>query len=153
MSDSNTPAPQQAPAKDWTRNPIVLGGAAVVIIGAIVGAYFLGSAGPRHAATTAAAGGAQTHEALAARNICQAALDRVREIGVVEPDATLVSDDATDTGVKDRVLCNVKGGGLTYKVTVQQMCSDMADAKCIALWNVTDSAGTVDYQHRDYDSE
>lgn len=118
------------------RNPIVLGGAAVLVIAAAVGGYFLG---------THNFGGAGT-ETASVGGVCGAALSRASNIGVISTDAKLSSADATDTDTKDRKVCTAKSGGTSYTMTVDVLCDDMSQGKCLNLYKITDSAGATLYQ-------
>lgn len=123
------------------RNPIVLGGAAVVVVaGALVGGYFLGRGSETggHKATTTAAG-----QVTANSSVCEATLARIVTYGIVAPGATLASDEAETTKTPNRVTCTAKSGGKTYTVTVDSSCSNMKDPRCLHLYRVTDSDGTV----------
>ena len=123
------------------RNPIVLGGAAVVVVaGALVGGYFLGRGGGSGGSPAA---GTTAGQEVANRSVCQASLARVSDFGIVEPGATLASDEATTTNTPNRVVCTAKSGATTYTITVDSPCSDMKDPRCLQLYNVTDSSGAT----------
>lgn len=145
-------APATPAGNDPLRNPLVLGGAAVVIIGAIAGAYFLGHSGSRGSAPGAVVADSSGRSAaeLSARGVCEATLDRAREFGVLDGTASLTSSDPTQTSTQNRVVCNAKSGDGTVKMTVDQLCSDMGNLKCLDIFNITDSTGRVLYQHRDF---
>lgn len=124
------------------RSPVVLGGAAVVVVAAaLAGGYFLGRGGSGGGTATSAAG-----QVAANRSVCQATLARVNDFGIIDPGATLTSDEATATGTPNRVVCSAKAGATTYTITVDSPCGDMSDPRCLQLFNVTDSSGATLYR-------
>jgi hypothetical protein len=125
------------------RNPIVLGGAAVLVIaGVAAGGYFLGRGSNGGSSGTHAT----TQAALAARGVCEATLDRTKAYGILDSSASLTSDDATDTDTAKRVVCKASAGGTGVTITVDVPCDNMGDAKCLKLYKVTDAKGTLLFQ-------
>ena len=146
MSDSN--GDEKKSSSDFMRSPLVLVGIAVVVVLAVAGAYFLGRQGT---GTSSSGGtGSQGTEVAQVGGVCGITLDRLRAYGVVEPDTTLVSKDATPTSVKDRVACKAKFGTTTYTAEVDERCSTLSDFRCLRIWNVTDSDGKTLFQHRGF---
>jgi len=123
------------------RNPIVLGGAAVLVIAVAAGGYFLGrgSSGGSSAPKSA-------QEALAARGVCEATLARVEDYGILRAGASLTSKDATDTDTAKRVICKASSDGTAVTITVDVPCDNMADEKCLKLFKITNASGTLLYQ-------
>ena len=121
------------------RNPIVLGGAAVLVVAAAVGGYFLGA----NKTGGSMLGGTKT---AAVGGVCGATLSRASNIGLIDSTATLASADATATDTKGREVCTAKAGATTYTLTVDVLCDDMSQGKCLNLYKVTDSAGATLYQ-------
>lgn len=122
------------------RNPIVLGGAVVLVIAAAAGGYFLGRGGSGSSTPKS------PEEALAARGVCEATLDRVKNYGILEASATLTSKDATKTDTAKRVVCKADSSGTAVTIAVDVHCDNMADAKCLKLFKVTDADGTLLFQ-------
>lgn len=123
------------------RNPIVLGGAVVLVIAVAAGGYFLGrgSSGGSSAPNSA-------QEALAARGVCEATLARVKDYGILSTGASLTSKDATDTDTAKRVICKASSDGTAVTITVDVPCDNMADDKCLKLFKITNASGTLLYQ-------
>ncbi len=133
------------------RNPLILGGAAVLVIAAAVGGYFLGtshSTAPQ--ATATAAAGTTASAAPVATDVCGATLALVQAYGITTSASTLVSNDATKTGTGNSVNCSVKDGATTYTVTVEQVCSDMTKSACLQIDKVADSTGATDFQRTQF---
>lgn len=120
------------------RNPLVLGGVAVVVIAVGVGGYFLGTRHPDAPKTA--------EQAAADRGVCEATLDRVRNFGILLPTAKLASDDATKTDTDKRVTCSATSDGTSYTIAVDVLCDNMGDEKCLQLFKVTDSTGKTLFQ-------
>lgn len=120
------------------RSPIVLGGAAVLVVAAAVGGYFLG--------THKSGGGSGSTQTAAVGGVCGATLSRAANIGIVDSTAKLTASEATTTDTKGREVCTAKSGDVTYTMTVDVLCDDMSKGKCLNLYKVTDSAGATLYQ-------
>ncbi|MDE2463569.1 MAG: hypothetical protein KGO02_07645 [Alphaproteobacteria bacterium] len=151
MSDSNgdekKSSDETKSSSDLMRNPLVLVGIAVVLIAAVVGAYFLGRSGT---GSSGSGGGTQTAQNAPVGGVCGVTLERLKAYGVVEADTVLISKDATSTATKDRVACSAKSGAVTYKAEVDERCSNLSDFRCLRVWNVTDSNGKTLFQHRGF---
>ena len=119
------------------RNPLVLAGVAVVVIGAAVGGYFLWMkpSAPK-----------MTADGKPIPSLCEAALARVTAYGLVESDARLVSTVPSKTETANRMLCQAKSGETTYAMSVDVACDDLSKDKCLKLYSVTDSAGNSLFQ-------
>ncbi len=120
------------------RNPLVLGGAAAVIAAAAVGGYFLFKPG----APKLDAHGKPIP------SLCEAALVRAVDYGVVEGDTKLSSTEATASQTGNRMICKAKLGGEDYALTVDVACDDMSNDKCLKLYSVTDAAGNSLFQRQ-----
>ncbi len=146
MSDSN--GDEKKSSSDFMRSPLVLVGLAIVVILAVAGAYFLGKQGA--GSSSGGGSGSQGTQVAQVGGVCGITLDRLRAYGVVEPDATLVSKDASPTSVKNRVSCKAKFGAKIYTAEVDERCSTLSDFRCLRIWNVTDSNGKTLFQHRGF---
>ena len=112
-------------------------GSAVVVAGAVALVVFGGLFGPSD------------------RTVCTATLNQAREFGVLSPSATLASDSAKSTDVKNRKSCEAKVGDDTYAMVVDiktedlehRHCKDyIKQAGCVALYSVARSDGVMTYQ-------
>lgn len=125
------------------QNHLVRSGAVVVVLAAAVaGGYFLGTGHGGSGGTASSGGGT----AVAEQGICQATLARVQDYGITDAKSQLTSNKPTSTDTKNRVVCTAKDGGMTYTITVDVLCKDMSDSKCLKLYHISDSAGTTIYQ-------
>jgi hypothetical protein len=116
-----------------------------VIGGAIVILAALGYVGWTQFGPHPAPGSA---DALAARSVCEATLDRVQAYGVVSPAATLSQADPDKTQVNGRVTCHAKAGAAQYAMTVDVPCDDMGKDSCIKLYSVKQADGTALFQRQ-----
>ena len=131
---------------DFFANKTVLGGiAGLVIIAAAAAAYFLFAKGGDGMTTVPA-----TSASIAGTpaSVCDATLAMVQNYGVVPPATSLVSGDAQQSGTKGREVCRAQSGSQTYSMSVDVLCSDMADEKCLKLFSVTRGDGTSLYQRQ-----
>ena len=149
MADENQSESKPAAEKagfSLTQGPVAIGLAAVVIVGSIGAAIIFG----KHHAGTGGGMGSSGGRDLSARSLCEATLDTARDFGVLTPDATLASSDAQSGDTKDRFICQAKIGAVTVTMAVDQLCTDMGNPKCLAIWNISDSTGQTLYQQRDF---
>jgi len=120
------------------RNPLVLGGVAIVIVAAAVGGYFL----LKPAAPKLDAHGKPIP------SLCAATLARAVEYGLVESDTKLASADAGATAAKSRMICKARLGSEAYTLTVDVACDNVSDEKCLKLYSVTDTTGNSLFQRQ-----
>lgn len=88
--------------------------------------------------------------------ICTAALDQAKDYGVISPSATLASNSAKSTDVKNRKSCTAQVDSDTFilqadlktEATDKKPCKDMKQPGCVALYSVARSDGVTTYQVR-----
>jgi len=92
------------------------------------------------------------------KTICTATLNQAKDFGVISPSATLASDDAESTGVKNRKACTAMVGTDTYKLVTdvkkvddtKKACRDFLKQEgCVALYSAARSDGLMTYQVRE----
>jgi len=114
------------------------GGGGVVLAGAIAAALvFGGFFGP------------------SGKAICTATLDQAKDYGVIPTSASLASNSAKSTDVKDRRHCAAQVGDDNYDLLADVKSDDKACRKdlkgedCVKLYSVARSDGMVTYQVRE----
>jgi len=130
---------------------IAIGVAAVVVIAAVVGGYFLWSG---HGTTsTEARKVIQTGDpllmdaanvAVAAEkgDMCERIVTRAESYAIV-PDGAAVNGSETETQTEGRFTCQASANGQNFTLTVDKACDDLGDHDCLVLQRVTDSSGTA----------
>jgi len=90
----------------------------------------------------------KTGNALADRTVCEATLDRVRDYGVLPPNAALSAPDPDKTQTDGRVTCHAQVGQAQYGMTVDVECDDMGKDTCIKLYSVKQNNGPALFQRQ-----
>lgn len=84
----------------------------------------------------------------AALAVCSAALTTSQGFGIVPGYTRLASDMVQSGGARGRYTCFAQTGAAKYQITFDLMCDNLADAKCINLYSVTqDGTGAIYQRH------
>jgi hypothetical protein len=120
-----------------TRNRMILGGAALVVLaGAIGGGYYFSH-------TEKAADGKTA--SIADAGVCNMVVDRARDYGVIPFDAAKAEGKTVDTANPNRVTCNASAQDTKFTLTADVPCDNAKDDACLVLQKVTNSDGASLY--------
>lgn len=120
----------------------------VLILGAIGGYLALQKQGDGKIAEPESTQMASTSPSSESR--CRAILDRVRDYGVVPFNSSLSGDPEgkqTDSG---KIECMAESGDKNFSLIATVSCDDFADQKCLDIYRVSQSDGSILYQKRPY---
>ena len=115
-------------------------GGGALVVAALAVLFFLGVFGP---------GG---------KAICTAALTQAKDFGVISPSATLSSNSAESTDVKNRRKCSAQADNNSYSLAADLQAEDAQHNKCtdfnkqpdcVKLYSVARSDGMTTYQVRE----
>lgn len=142
--DQQPQAPYAAPQPaSLFSNPYVLGGVALAVVLVLgLGGYFLFF----HKSVPAKYANDPVKAKLAMRTVCEATVDRVLDYGVIPYTGKIESKDSEKTDNEKRVICRAGDGATKFTILVDVECDDMADDKCLTLFNVKNNAGETLYQ-------
>ena len=148
MSSSGTPASNRALAREWLAiRIIVLGGFLV----AIVVAVWFGIIVPKvlvprqlRETLTTQIRTLLTEEA----QVCTTALGSAKNFGIVPQYGRLASAKLAQTNVQGRYACLASTPATKYVLIVDLLCRSLKDSRCVSLYNVSQTDGTVLYQRQ-----
>ena len=148
MSATQTIATDRALAREWLAARVVIfGGFAVAIVAAI---YF-GVIVPKYIAPR------EMRAALVARvqtlltqeaQVCTAALATAKNFGIVPQYGKLATAQLEQTNVQGRYACLARTPASKYVLVVDLVCRNFKEARCISLYNVSQTDGTILYQRQ-----
>ncbi len=148
MSSPATVATERALAREWlAARIIVIGGFAIAIA---AGLYF-GVLVPKFIQPRA------QHAELVRRvetilkaemQICSMALNTAKNFGIVPQYGQLATARLAATDVQGRYVCLAATNAAKYVLAVDLLCRDLKSPRCISLYNVSQSDGTVLYQRQ-----
>jgi hypothetical protein len=148
MSSTDTPAPNRALAREWLAiRIIVLGGFLV----AIAAAMWFGIIVPRVIAPR------ELREKLTTQirtlltdelQICTTGLTNAKNFGIVPQYGQLGSHKLAATNVQGRYACLAATHATRYILIVDLLCRNLKDTRCVSLYNVSQTDGTVLYQRQ-----
>ena len=148
MSSTGTPAPNRALAREWLAiRIIVFGGFAVALVAAI----WFGIIVPRVIAPR------QLRETLTTRirtllteeaQVCTTALTTAKNFGIVPQYGQLASARLAQTNMQGRYACVAATHAAKYVLVVDLLCRNLKDTRCVSLYNVSQTDGTVLYQRQ-----
>jgi len=148
MSTTGTPAPNRALAREWLAiRIIVLGGFLVAIIAAVwFGIIVPKVIAPRQLRETLTT---QIRTLLTAEaQVCTTALVNAKNFGIVPQYGQLASAKLAQTNVQGRYACLASTHAAKYVIIVDLLCRNLKDPRCVSLYNVSQSDGTVLYQRQ-----
>lgn len=148
MSSTGTPAPNRALAREWLAiRIIVLGGFLVAIAAAI----WFGIIVPKVIAPR------ELREKLTTQirtlltdemQICTTALTNAKNFGIVPQYGQLGSRKLAATNTPGRYACLAATHATKYILIVDLLCRNLNDTRCVSLYNVSQTDGTVLYQRQ-----
>ena len=148
MSSTGTPAPSRALAREWLAIRIVVFGGFLV---ALVAALWFGIIVPRVIAPR------QLRETLTTQirtllteeaQVCTTALADAKNFGIVPQYGQLASAKLARMDVQGRYACLASTHAAKYVLIVDLLCRRLKDARCVSLYNVSQTDGTVLYQRQ-----
>lgn len=148
MSTTGTSAPNRALAREWlAMRIIVIGGFLVAIIAAIwFGIIVPKVIAPRQMRETLTT---QIRTLLTEEaQVCTTALGNAKNFGIVPQYGQLASAKLAQTNVQGRYACLASTHAAKYVLIVDLLCRSLKDPRCVSLYNVSQSDGTVLYQRQ-----
>lgn len=148
MTSPGTPQPNRALAREWLAiRIIVLGGFLVAIIAAIwFGIIVPNVIAPR-----------QLREKLTTQirtllseeaQVCTTALGNAKNFGIVPQYGQIASAKLAQTNVQGRYACLAATHATKYVLIVDLLCRNLKDSRCVSLYNISQTDGTVLYQRQ-----
>lgn len=148
MSSTGTPAPNRALAREWLAMRVIVFGGFLV---AIVAAIWFGIVVPKVIAPrelretlTTQIRTLLTEEA----QVCTTALASAKNFGIVPQYGQLGSAKLAQTNVQGRYACLAATHAAKYVLIVDLLCRNLKDSRCVSLYNISQSDGTVLYQRQ-----
>jgi hypothetical protein len=148
MSASGTTTPNRALAREWlAARIIVIGGFAIALVAAII----LGVVVPQYIAP-------RVERAVLAKQVrtlltqeaavCGMALSNAKNFGIVPQYGQLGTTRLAQTNVQGRYACLAVTHAAKYVLVVDLVCRNLKDPRCVSLYNVSQTDGTVLYQRQ-----
>jgi hypothetical protein len=148
MSSAGTTQPNRALAREWLAvRVIVLGGFLVAIAAAIwFGIIVPKVIAPRQLRETLTT---QIRTLLTEEaQVCTTAIASAKNFGIVPQYGQLASAKVAQTGVQGRYACLAATHVAKYVMVVDLICRNLKDMRCVSLYNVSQTDGTVLYQRQ-----
>jgi hypothetical protein len=138
---------QRALSREWLIAQIVVGGGFVAAILAVVWFGWIHPAMVKQEAIAKAQ--QQAHQNVqAATQLCLSGLASAKTFGIVPPYGQLFGHNIYRTAVQGRYICVAATHATRYLVAVDLLCRDTKDRRCVSLFSVTQTDGTVLYQRQ-----
>ena len=80
--------------------------------------------------------------------VCTLAINSAKNFGIVPQYGQLASLKLALTAVQGRYICVARTNIARYFLAVDLQCRDLTSARCVSLYNVSQSDGTVLYQRQ-----
>lgn len=148
MSSTESPQTDRALAREWLAiRIIVFGGFFVAIIAAIwFGVIVPKVIAPRELRETLTT---QIRTLLTEEaQVCTTALTNAKNFGIVPQYGQLGSAKLAQTNVQGRYACLASTHAAKYVLIVDLFCRNLKDSRCVSLYNVSQTDGTVLYQRQ-----
>lgn len=148
MSSGETAAPNRFLAREWLAiRIIVFGGFLVAIIAAIwFGIIVPKVIAPRQLRDRITT---QIHTLLTQEaQVCTSALGSAKNFGIVPQYGQLASAKLAQTNVQGRYACLAATHAAKYVLIVDLLCRNLTDSRCVSLYNISQTDGTVLYQRQ-----
>jgi hypothetical protein len=148
MSSTGSTAPNRALAREWLAIRIIVIGGFVV---ALVAAIWFGVVVPNYIAPR------EMRAALRHRidtllsmeaQVCRTALSNAKNFGIVPQYGQLASAQVAQTNVQGRYACVAATHASKYVLIVDLLCRNFKEARCVSLYNVSQTDGTMLYQRQ-----
>jgi len=148
MSSTDTPAPNRALAREWLALRIIVFGGFLV---AIAAAVWFGIIVPKVIAPR------ELRERITTQvrtlltdevEICTTALGNAKNFGIVPQYGQLGSHKLAATSVQGRYACLAATHASRYILIVDLLCRNLKESRCVSLYNVSQTDGTVLYQRQ-----
>lgn len=120
-----------------TRGRISLAVAALVVVLAAGGGYYVWSKSQKPGATKTAS--------ISEQGVCKAIVAQARDYGVLPANAEKSGEKSVSDSDPNRVTCDAQADDATFKLTADVPCDDAKDDKCIQLQKVTGQNGNTLY--------
>ena len=148
MSAPGTTTVNRELAREWlAARIIVIGGFAVALIAAII----LGILIPQYIAPRVerAQLAKQVRTLLTEEaTVCTSALNSAKNFGIVPQYGQLGTAQLAKTDVRGRYACLATTPAAKYVLVVDLVCRNLRDARCVSLYNISQTDGTVLYQRQ-----
>lgn len=148
MSSTGTPAPNRSLAREWLAIRIIVFGGFLV---AVAAAIWFGIIVPKvivpremRETLTTQIRTLLTEEA----QVCMTALTNAKNFGIVPQYGQLASAKLAQTNVQGRYACLAATHAAKYILIVDLVCRSLKDSRCVSLYNISQSDGTVLYQRQ-----
>ena len=140
-------AGQRALSREWlAARIVVLGG---LVMAAVVVAFF-GWIKPAY--LTRPQLSLEQQQSLAAaeavRDMCTTGVGAAKAFGIIPPYGRLASLNVGRTDVQGRYVCVAATQAAKYLVAVELLCRNLKDRRCVLLYSVSQTDGTVLYQRQ-----
>jgi hypothetical protein len=148
MTTTGTAPTNRALAREWLAMRIVVIGGFVV---AILAAVWFGIVVPRVIAPREmrAALTKQIHTLLTQESqVCTTALASAKNFGIVPQYGQLATARLAQTNTQGRYACLATTHASKYVLIVDLLCRNLTDARCVSLYNISQTNGTVLYQRQ-----
>jgi uncharacterized membrane protein YraQ (UPF0718 family) len=80
--------------------------------------------------------------------VCTMALGTAKNFGIVPQYGQLVTGKLALTNVQGRYLCLATTNATRYVLAIDLLCRDLGNPRCVSLYNVSQTDGTVLYQRQ-----
>lgn len=148
MSSTGTPAPNRALAREWLAIRLIVFGGFLV---ALAAAIWFGIIVPKvivpremRETLTTQIRTLLTEEA----QVCTTALTNAKNFGIVPQYGQLASAKLAATNVQGRYACLAATRTTKYVLIVDLLCRNLKDSRCVSLYNISQSDGSVLYQRQ-----
>jgi hypothetical protein len=120
-----------------TRGRVTLAVAALVVVLAAGGGYYVWSNSHKPGSTQTAS--------ISEQGVCKAIIAQARDYGVLPPDAQKAGEKSVSDTNPNRVTCSAQAQNATFKLIADIPCDDAKDDKCILLQKVVSANGNTLY--------
>jgi hypothetical protein len=136
---------QRALSREWLVARIVVIGGCVVAAAAVLWFGWVRPAMLQREATAAAQQVARSN-IQAANQMCRTGLTSAQTFGIVPPYGQLAGRNIYRTNVQGRYVCVAATHATRYLVAIDLLCRNTKDRRCVSLFSVTQTDGTVLYR-------
>lgn len=145
MAVSDQERAQGALSREWLIARIVVIGGLIIAVGAI--AYF-GWIEPMMLKRQELSRLHDRAQALstAVTELCASGLTSAQNYGIVPPYGRLATNSVYTTNVQGRYVCVAATHATKYLVVIDLLCRNLKDRRCVSLYSVRQTDGTVLYQ-------
>ncbi|HEX3430075.1 MAG TPA: hypothetical protein VHT03_04245 [Rhizomicrobium sp.] len=148
MTSTGTAQRDRALAREWlAMRIVVIGGFAVALVAAIYfGIVVPKIIAPRELRATL------THQIRTLltqeQQVCTTALASAKNFGIVPQYGQLATARLAQTNVQGRYACLAATHAAKYVMIVDLLCRNLKDQRCVSLYNISQTDGTMLYQRQ-----